>query len=165
MKLGILSDTHGRAGIARRAIELLQAAGATAFVHCGDVGDEAVLDTLAGLDAVFVFGNNDDEDLRIYAEAIGVVCLGTAGTVERAGRRMAVTHGDDPRLLAAAAKPENRADYLLTGHSHVRHDKRVGRLRWINPGALYRAVPKSIAVLDLATDALQFIEVPDDQSR
>ena len=167
MKLGILSDTHGRAAIAREAVQKLTAAGATAFVHCGDVGDdqggEAVLDALAGLDACFVFGNNDwhHDDLRRYAEAIGVVCLDAAGTIEKGGRRIAVTHGDDARLVARLTTPQNAADYLLTGHSHVRHDRRVGAVRWINPGALYRATVKSVAVLDLATDALEWIEWPN----
>ena len=35
--VGILSDSHGQVQRTRTAIELLQKAGATEFIHCGDV--------------------------------------------------------------------------------------------------------------------------------
>lgn len=162
MILGILSDTHGKSDAATRAIELLLAAGAEYLIHCGDVGGESVLDALTTLPAAFVFGNNDYDrpDLIEYANAIGVTCLGTDGVVRLAGRAIAVTHGDMPRLVSRYTAADAGVDYLLTGHSHVPHDQRVGRLRWINPGALYRATPKTVATLDLATDTLTRIVVP-----
>lgn len=162
MILGILSDTHGRSDAATRAIELLLAAGAEYLIHCGDVGGEGVLDTLSTLPAAFVFGNNDYEhrDLTEYARAIGVTCLGIDGTVTLGGKTIAVTHGDVPRLISRYTAVDANVDYLLTGHSHVPHDRRVGRVRWINPGALYRATTKTVATLDLAADELTVIEVP-----
>ena len=45
--VGILSDSHGQVERTRQAIALLQQAGASAFIHCGDVEEDAVLDTLA----------------------------------------------------------------------------------------------------------------------
>ena len=54
---------------------------------------------------------------------------------------------------------EQQHDYLLVGHTHVRSDTRQGRIRVINPGALYRASIKTVALLNLATDRLVFIEV------
>ncbi|HEX8342295.1 MAG TPA: metallophosphoesterase family protein, partial [Tepidisphaeraceae bacterium] len=81
MKLGILSDTHAAADITRRAVALLLAEGAEYLVHCGDVGDEAVLDALAGVPSSFVFGNcdNDRRGLQQYAESIGINCMGITG--------------------------------------------------------------------------------------
>lgn len=162
MIVGILSDTHGRADAATRAIELLLAAGAEYLIHCGDVGGEGVLDTLTTLPAAFVFGNNDYDhrDLAEYARAIGVTCLGLGGTVELAGRTIAITHGDIPRLVGQYTAADSGVDYLFTGHSHLPHDRRVGRVRWINPGALYRATPKTVATLDLTTDVLTTIVAP-----
>jgi hypothetical protein len=162
MRLGILSDTHAAAAITRRAVALLVAAGAEHLVHCGDVGDEAVLDALAGVPASFVFGNNDYDHagLRRYAETLGIACMGVSGLLEFDGKRVAVTHGDDAGLVARYRRPGSGYDYLLTGHSHVRHDHRFGDLRWINPGALYRATAKTVATLDLETDALTTITVP-----
>jgi putative phosphoesterase len=156
MLLGILSDTHGKLPATAAAVELLKSKGCEYYIHCGDVGSEDVLDHLAGLRSAFVFGNNDFDRhvFQTYARALGIVCLGTHGTLELGGRRVAVTHGDDPGLMRAllAGNP----DYLLTGHSHVSHDSRHHQTRLINPGALYRASVKSVATLDLATDQLAF---------
>jgi predicted phosphodiesterase len=58
------------------------------------------------------------------------------------------------RILA-----EQRDDYLLLGHSHVKSDHRQGRIRVINPGALHRASPKTVATLDTSSDELKFIVV------
>jgi putative phosphoesterase len=161
MLLGILSDTHDRADAMAAGVRLLRAAGAAYYVHCGDVGDEAVLDALAGEPAAFVFGNNDWDHagLRRYAATLGITCLGDFGTLELAGKRIAVTHGDDGALLRRLVDAQEH-DYVLLGHSHVAGEQRVGRVRLINPGALYRARVKTVALLDLATDALRWIEVP-----
>jgi putative phosphoesterase len=162
VRLGILSDTHSQIAITRRAVALLAENGAEYYVHCGDVGDEGVLDVLAGLPAAFVFGNNDFDHVGMqrYAEAIGIQCLGTGGVLELAGKRVAVTHGDELLTVAKYRRVGSGVDYLLTGHSHVRHDQRIGSVRWINPGALYRAGVKSVATLDLSSDVLQFLTVP-----
>jgi len=156
MKIGILSDTHGQREIAIRAADFLRDKGAEFLVHCGDICGFDVLDALAGGPAAFVFGNNDfdHDELRRYARAIDVTCLGSFGMLELAGKRIAVTHGDDHPLVARLTRADPPYDYLFTGHTHVRHDQRIGTTRWINPGALYRAARKSVALLDLDNDEL-----------
>jgi len=163
MKIGILSDTHGRREIAIRAANSLREQGAEYLIHCGDVCGADVLDALAGGPAAFVFGNNDFDgpELRRYAESIDVTCLGTFGVLELGGKRIAVTHGDDHPLVGRLTRAEPPYDYLFTGHTHVRHDRRVGPTRWINPGALYRAARKSVALLDLANDELSSFAVAE----
>src|SRR5690349_2039081 len=102
MLLGILSDTHNRTDAAAAAMRLLRGAGCAFFIHCGDVGGERVLDCLAGdAPAVFVWGNNDfaEPELLRYAERLGLQCLGRFGELTLGGKRIAVTHGDDPRLI------------------------------------------------------------------
>jgi uncharacterized protein len=155
--VGILSDTHDRVDAARLGVRLLQEHGAAYFVHCGDVGSEQILDLLAGLPAAFVFGNNDWDrrGLERYAADLHVSCLGHAGELELGGKLFHVAHGDDLRAMKRALD-DQRFDYLLHGHSHVRRDDRVGRTRVINPGALHRAKEKTVAVLDTETDKLTF---------
>lgn len=161
MLVGILSDTHDRADAMASAMELLRRGGAEFFVHCGDVGSQRVLDHLAGTRSAFVFGNTDWDRAALarYADSIGVACYGSLAELELGGKLFAVTHGDDApvkqRVLA-----EQRHDYLLQGHTHVRADLRVGRVRVINPGALHRAREKTVALLDTATDSLSFLTVP-----
>ncbi|WP_353661722.1 YfcE family phosphodiesterase [Hydrogenimonas sp. SS33] len=61
MKLGILSDTHKKAGRAKKAIDLLAGEGAEFLIHAGDIGKEEVLVYMeaTGLPYAAVLGNND----------------------------------------------------------------------------------------------------------
>jgi hypothetical protein len=155
MILGILSDTHGRSEIAERAIALLLDRGSEFIIHCGDVGD-GVLELLPSGKSAFVFGNTDYdvEGLRRLAKSLDVRCFDHGGIVELGGKRIAVAHGDQSRIMNGFLADE--VYYLLTGHTHVAHDRRPGATRMINPGALHRAVRKTVAVLDLETDVLKF---------
>lgn len=158
--VGILSDTHDRVEAMAVAMKVLGDAGASFYIHCGDVGSEQILDHLAGEQAAFVFGNTDWDRaaLKRYAQAIGVACHGTLADLTLAGKRIAVTHGDEPRLPEGVLAGQQH-DYLLQGHTHLRLDQRIGRTRHINPGALHRAKAKTVATLDLATDRLSFLNV------
>lgn len=160
MLIGILSDTHDRVQAMQAGIEALAAAGASAFVHCGDVGSPHMLDALAGLRAYVTWGNCDFDrrELTRYARAMEIVVLDPWGTIELEGKRLALTHGDRPHILRQILDGQQH-DYLLTGHTHIPHDHRHGRIRAINPGALHRASRKTVAVLDLATDDLRHIMV------
>ncbi|MEY3143836.1 MAG: hypothetical protein RLY21_2329 [Planctomycetota bacterium] len=161
-RLGILSDTHGDATRARRAVELLRAGGATHIIHLGDVGSESVLDHLAGIDATVVFGNCDDaRSLRRYAEFLGIAVAHPAAVIEvKAGARamrIGITHGhllDEIEQLFRA-----EVDILLHGHTHVARDDMVGPTRVMNPGALHRADRKTAMLLDLRTGEAEWIDV------
>jgi len=160
MRLGIISDTHDRLDRTNRAVELLQAAGAEALIHCGDLMSPDIVFACGVLPSYFVFGNNDYElaELRLAMKPVDAVCLECAGEVVLAEKRIAVTHGHlhkDIRRLVEA-KP----DYRLYGHSHIASDRHEDGIRWINPGALQRAEKYSVALLDLKTDKLEFITVP-----
>ena len=158
--VGILSDTHGKADMARAAVALLLSRGAEYLIHCGDVGGTDVLDHLAGHPAMFVFGNNDWDrtELQRYAQTIGVACGEDHGKLTLGGKLAVITHGDDNAFLSRVLR-EQQVDYLFLGHSHHTMDRRQGRVRIINPGALYRATTKTVAVLDTETDSLQFLTV------
>ena len=160
MRIGILSDTHDRVEAMAAAMEILRRQGAEFFIHCGDVGSESVLDHLAGVPSAFVFGNTDWDraPLARYAEKIGVACHGALADLELGGKKVAVTHGDDFKLKQRILA-EQRHDYLLQGHTHVREDKRIGKVRLINPGALHRAKEKTVALLDTDADRLAFLVV------
>ena len=161
MRIGILSDTHDHLKRTARAVALLHSEGAEALFHCGDVTGPEVVALCGVLPCHFVFGNNDCDTVpeleRAIAEVKGI-CLGWGGEVTLAGKRIAMAHGHltrDVRPLLAALP-----DYLLSGHSHHCADRRVGPTRRINPGALHRADRYTVALLDLESDALRFLEVP-----
>jgi putative phosphoesterase len=171
--LGILSDTHGQGRAASAALAVLRRAGAEAFVHCGDVGGTAVLDELAGSQAWFVRGNTDEPGPMVfeYGRSLGLgVPTEVPLRIEVDGRTLIVFHGHELRFswlldLLHAGKTDklqsalNGVDYVLSGHTHAPHDVRVGSVRFINPGAIYRARVPSVATLDLGHDVLRFWEV------
>jgi putative phosphoesterase len=157
MNLGILSDTHDRLDAMKAGMKLLKEHGAEFFIHCGDIGSEQIIDCLAGEKSIFVLGNTDFDraDLARYAAEIGVDCRNDWGEIKLSGKKIVVTHGDDSKLLRNALALQD-LDYLLHGHTHIATDERHGKLRIINPGALHRASVKSVAILNLETDSLEF---------
>ncbi len=161
MLIGLLSDTHDRADTARLAVNLLRENKAEYLLHAGDVGGQQVIDALSGGTAAFVWGNNDFDRavLAAYAQDVSITCCDTVGEFELAGKRIALTHGDDTQLVKRILR-EQRHDYLITGHSHVAHDRWQGDCRWINPGALYRASVKTVALLDTEKGTLRTLRVP-----
>jgi uncharacterized protein len=160
MLVGLLSDTHDDLNATVAGLRVLRGAGVEYFLHGGDVGGQRILDLFAGDPFAFVWGNNDWDrrDLSRYAFSIGLRCMDEFGEITLAGKVFAMTHGDDSQLVKRILS-QQRHDYLITGHTHVKKDERVGRVRWINPGALHRARTKTVAVLDLAKDDLKFLAV------
>jgi uncharacterized protein len=161
MLLGILSDTHDELARTRLAVELLRESGAEALIHCGDLTSPSIVAVCAVLPCWFVLGNHDADNVPALQQAAvetGAACLGWAGEVLLNGFRITVAHGhmrDDIRQ-ALAAQP----DYLLSGHSHIASDSRIGLVRRINPGALYEAEQFTVALLDLNADELRFLTLP-----
>lgn len=161
MKLGIISDTHDQIERTSRGVSALIKAGAETLIHCGDITGRDVILEFGGIPSLFVLGNNDfdHDELRRAILGIGGTSLGRGAVVELHGRKIAVTHGDSTREIRRLV--ETNPDYFLFGHSHKATDERRGATRWINPGALYRATPWSVAVLDLETDRLEFLTITD----
>ncbi len=160
MKLGILSDTHGEATAVRRALALLDACGAEAFVICGDIGGLEVLEEFAGRRCWFVWGNTDfpEPAWRHQIEALGLPWPNGPLELNLDGKRIAVFHGNEGEFAKAYKRATH--DYLLFGHTHRKNDSFEGNMRMINPGAFQRVRAITVALLDLVTDDLEFIEVP-----
>ena len=162
MLIGIVSDTHGKADRLRRAMSLLVARSAQAVVHCGDLGSFECLEAMAefSLPCYAVGGNMDCvlEDLEQRARLCGVqfgrdfICV----PIDQ-GRTLAVTHGNNPAVLASLASGEHA--YLCHGHTHQMRNEQIDQLRVINPGALHHARPLTIALLDTQADTVEFIQV------
>lgn len=159
MIVGIMSDSHGDAAATARAVALLKSLGAEHYIHCGDVCGENVLAEMAGYAFTFVWGNCDDVSpaIRKYVEGLGLRWPQRDTRIELAGKRIAVYHGHEPGFATAAGG--NGLDYLFYGHTHRYADTRCGGCRMINPGALYRARPRTCARLDLVSGALRVLRI------
>lgn len=160
MLLGVVSDTHGHVEFARQAARILESFQVEAVLHCGDIGSAEVVKVFQAWPAHFVFGNVD-YDVRTLREAIraaGQTCHERLGTLELAGVKIAFLHGDDERALAEASTC-GLYRLVCSGHTHVARQERLGDALLLNPGALYRATPHSLAIVDLPTVAAEIITV------
>lgn len=160
MLLGVVSDTHGQVEHTRRAVRILESLGPAAVIHCGDIGAPEIIDLFRPWPIHYVFGNVDYEErvLRAAIEAAGQRCHGRFGELEFAGKRLAFLHSDDAALFR---RTTSSAKYALVcyGHTHRAEQHLEGNTLVLNPGAVYRAKPHSIAVVDLAEMRATIVEV------
>jgi uncharacterized protein len=160
MRIGVVSDTHGHVGNTLAAVAQLGELRVDVVIHCGDIGSPQVVPLFAGWPSHFVLGNVDDDDsgYRWVIEDQGGTFHGRVGRIELEGRKIAVIHGDDQSALHAAID-DGDFDLVCTGHTHRRELRREGRTLVLNPGALYRANPKSFAVVDWPELDVTFVEL------
>ncbi len=150
MRLGIVSDTHGHVESTREAVRMLDSLQVERVLHCGDIGSAEVVEQFAHWPTDFVLGNCDHHPERIaaaIAEA-GKTYHGAFGELQIAGKRIALLHGDDRGKFREATESD-KWDLVCYGHSHVASIERRGHTLIVNPGALHRATPYSLAIVDL----------------
>ena len=156
----MISDTHGQVKLTRPAVRMFESLGVDAVLHCGDIGSLAVVELFAAWPTHFVFGNCD-EDLESFAAAIrkaGQNCHDLFGDLKFDGVRVALLHSHQRRLFRQTI---DSTEYRLVcyGHTHVAAIDRHGETLVVNPGAIYRASPHSIAIVDLPAVEATVIEL------
>ena len=167
-RIGLLSDSHGRARTTQRAVDTLVAQGIDMLIHLGDVGTVDVIDALAvpapdengQIEAHLVYGNTDWDlrELSEYATDMDLTVDHPVGRIDLEEGQLVFCHGHEPEVMNPALA--DGARYLCHGHTHEAADDRRGSTRVINPGALFRAKTYSVAILDTTTDQLVFLPVP-----
>jgi uncharacterized protein len=161
MRIAVLSDTHGKPAPTKAALEQIRQQNVDAILHCGDIGSVELIELFADWPTHFVFGNVD-EDRQAFQRAIeaaGQHSHGTFGDLTLAGTRIAFLHGDDgPRLRETIAS--GTWNLVCHGHTHRKETRQEGSTIVLNPGALYRASPRTFAFVDLPALQIEFREVP-----
>lgn len=159
MRIAVVSDTHGRVENARRAARLLEGFAPSALLHCGDIGSPQIVAEFPW-PSHYVFGNvdHDEQALRATIEAAGHVCHGQFGRLELAGIKIGLLHGHDLPLLQKALSG-GAYGLLCHGHTHIAVSQIIGPTRLLNPGALHRANPHSVAIVDLPEMKIEILPV------
>ncbi len=169
-RIGLLSDSHGRAATTSQAVRLLLEQQVDLLLHLGDIGSLEVIDAM--IEQVddqgrltppvrLVFGNVDwDADsLARYAVSLGVDVDHPMGWLELDGRTLVYQHGHEQAGMDQALA--RGVDFLCHGHTHRPRNEKVGPTRLINPGALFRAADYTVAVLDTHADQVHFHSLRD----
>lgn len=163
MKVGIVSDSHGKADMLKRALSMLAERGAEAIVHCGDLGNGECITALGetGLPTYAVAGNMDRHLSRLRSQADGKNIHFSADTVLMPlgdDKYLAATHGNSARIMTDLLGRAG-VDYICHGHTHQPRDEKIGPTRVINPGALRHAHPPTAAILDTDADTVEHFPV------
>ena len=164
MRIGLISDTHGR--LESRVLEIFQ--GVDRILHAGDVGTEEVLEALGSVAPVTaVYGNVDTFPL--------VERLREAECFEEAGVRFLILHQiGSPERLAEPARLRigaRRPDVIVFGHTHAVCDRVVEGIRFLNPGGSGPrrfGLPRTVALLEANRGeiAVRFVNLdPPDRER
>ncbi len=151
MKIGVISDTHGNINAFNKALEYFS--GADLILHAGDVlyhpprlgcsegyDIPAFAETLNNLDIPVMIAQGNC-DPQVYEELIDIPAQSPYALAEVGGIWMVVNHGHlmDRKEMIATGK-RYRADYFISGHTHIPVLEDVGGLVLMNPGS--PAIPK-----------------------
>jgi putative phosphoesterase len=160
VRVGIISDTHGQVDFTRPAVRMFESLEVDRVFHCGDIGSPEVVELFTRWPTDFVFGNCDAEKrvLRSVIERAGLTCHGEFADLEIEGVRIALVHSHDRRLFSASIG-SGRYNTICYGHTHVAAVEKRGETLLVNPGAVYRATPHSVAILDLPENKATIIEL------
>jgi putative phosphoesterase len=163
MIIGVVSDTHGHEHYTRQAIRMLESLQVDRVIHCGDIGSPAIPPMFAAWPADFVFGNVDGNRAELQ-QAIedqpGHHCHGRVARITLDQTTITFLHGDDSiRLEEACNNPLN--DLVCCGHTHQSDCRTNGTTLILNPGAIYRASPRSLAIVDLSSMDATIIALSD----
>ena len=158
-RLGIVSDTHGHVPFSLDAVRMLESLDVDAVVHCGDIGSSAIPPLFRAWPTHYVLGNIDPPGLELQEAiaAAGHTYHGVFGSIEIEGVPIAFLHGDDLTLLNQEIG-NGRWGLVCHGHTHRASLTRRGSTWVLNPGAIYRARPRSLAIVDLP--ALKIETIP-----
>ena len=140
MRIGVISDTHGR--VREEVLERLQ--GVDCILHAGDFDRQDVLDVLEDIAPVYgVRGNNDwggwARDLpRMMHFYLGGVNFCMAHQRENIPWKL------------------DGVDVVIYGHTHHYEQERIKGRLWLNPGSCsyprpFRVAP-TMALLDIGED-------------
>ncbi len=156
MRIGIVSDTHDRVEAVAEAVRLLAEQRVELILHCGDIESAETVAAFQLIPTHFVFGNWDKDRAKLTSaiKAIGGTAHESFGALELSGKRVAWVHSHERHQLYQLEHCDY-FDYVFYGHTHVREQHRTGKTLVANPGALFRANPKTCIVLDVVTGELK----------
>ena len=160
MRIAVVSDTHGRHAATKQALAQIRDLAVDAILHCGDLGDPELIPLFADWPTHFVFGNVDQHraDFARAIEEAGQHCHGVFGDLQLAETRIAFLHGDDAARLRDTMAA-GTWDLVCYGHTHRRETHQEGSCVVLNPGALFRARPRTFALVELPALTIEFLSV------
>ena len=147
VKLGIISDTHGR--VPNAVHDALT--GVDHILHAGDVGPVDVLTELEAIAPVSAVLGNTDHGLALPETRVE----------EFAGHKFLIHHIVDvsmPSQRVRTLLAEERPDVVVFGHTHIPFHEKINDVLYLNPGSACQPRDSSavgVAIVDCARAELE----------
>ncbi len=163
MLAGVLSDIHDNLPNLERALAELRRRDVHTLLFLGDFCSPIPARALAAYGGTVhcVFGNGDGDRFAIRAidapPGGAFILHGEWAEIDVDGRAVALTHY--PFYARALARTGDYAA-VFSGHTHERHEQRIGGSLWVNPGEIlgWKGAP-SCAVWDTVDNTVAFVEL------
>lgn len=174
MKIGIISDIHDNISNLLKTFEILNNQKVSQVFFCGDLVSCFTIDYFTKLKVPIkaVFGNNEGDKVGIlerikrnkvdfeYAPKRKLMW-----DVNLEEQRIAVFHGHQYEITESLIH-SNLFNYVITGHTHISHIKKINKTLWINPGSVcgfagldIKPVKPTFAILDLSNKKATIIKI------
>lgn len=165
MLLGIMGDSHDHIANLEKAVHEMNERGVDIVLHTGDFISPFTIPALAKCHSrvIGVFGNNDgDREMltKKCAESGTVEIRGTFVDFKKTGRRVALIHGHEQKILDALIE-SGLFDIVVYGHTHKKTLSRTGKTFVLNPGEVcgYLTGDATCAIVDVRSMDTQFIDL------
>ena len=163
--IGIMADSHDNIDNLKIAVNLFNSEQVTRVLHAGDIVSPFTIRVLKDLNCPLdlVFGNNDGDKLALIDFFKGKGTFhGQFADLTISGRRIAMIHGIN-QIECQAIASSGLFDVLVTGHTHQKETRTLGKTLLINPGETcgYLSGQSTVVLLDLQnlkTQTVNFVE-------
>jgi len=142
MKVGIITDTHDKQSLLKKAIKVFAEHHVGCVLHAGDITSPSSVQALAEIDHakfIGVFGNCDSDK-----SALESIVSSHEGEIQKGvyrgnigEKKLLMAH--DPRALGDLPMTGD-FDLIVYGHTHVQDIHRQGNTLIINPGQVWAVV-------------------------
>ncbi len=95
-----------------------------------------------------------------YADSLQIQCFGVLGDFVLEDKRIAITHGDDKKLLKRLIS-EAQYDFIIHGHTADVKNETHNRTKVITPGVIHNGPQRTALLLDTSTGAVKTLRLPD----
>lgn len=164
MLIGVFSDVHDNLENLRKALAVFNERGVESLIYCGDfcspIPSRVMGEGFDG-DIHVVFGNGDGDRFAISNVAStqypNLKLHGEYAELELGGANIAATHY--PFYAKALART---GDYqaVFSGHTHERHEEKIGDCLWLNPGEILGwKGPATCAIYDTSTNSAEVVTI------
>jgi len=159
MLIGIMSDSHDHLEAIRMAVDFFNHERVDLVLHAGDLISPFTASEFKMLKMPFeaIYGNNDGEREGLKTAFQGLCDLDDFKEIKADGRKIAVIHGANQKLVDALAGGENY-DVLIRGHSH-QIDVSGDKTMIINPGETCGYLSGKKTVILFSTEDLNYKKV------